>query len=60
VALFHLSRLFGAKIGRGGFIEDTFFRIPRLVVVGDFVVIQSDAVLENIRTMLTVSVFLEK
>jgi acetyltransferase-like isoleucine patch superfamily enzyme len=46
-----IYRLFGAKIGRGVFIEDTFFHIPRLVVVGNFVVIQTDSVLENIRTM---------
>ncbi|KAG7342362.1 McnC domain containing protein [Nitzschia inconspicua] len=46
-----IYRLFGAKIGRGVFIEDTFFRIPRLVVIGNFVVIQSDAVLENVCTL---------
>jgi non-ribosomal peptide synthetase-like protein len=46
-----IYRLFGANIGRGVFIEDTFFRVPKLVVIGDFVAIQSDAVLENIRTL---------
>jgi non-ribosomal peptide synthetase component F/acetyltransferase-like isoleucine patch superfamily enzyme len=46
-----IYRLFGARIGRGVFIEDAFFRFPRLVSIGNFVVIQSDAILETVRVL---------
>ena len=53
-------RLFGSKIGTNVFIEDSFFRIPSMISLGDLVVIETEATLETVRVLQNGDIHLSK